>query len=233
MSAARKALEFKGRMLSVTRVRVADPDLSAIETQLRDFARSMPQAVQGMPVVIEGEALDGFDAIVGTLRAVGMQPIGVADGPLAAVARRLGLAVLQSDAGNRPVKSAAAEAPSPAAGASASAGRKAARVVTEPVRSGQQIYAEGSDLIVTNTVSAGAEVIADGCVHVYAALRGRAVAGGRGDTTARIFCRKFEAELVAIAGVYAVAEQMEGALKGKPVQAFLKDGKLRIERLDW
>ena len=79
---------------------------------------------------------------------------------------------------------------------------------------------------------AGAEVIADGCIHVYGTLRGRALAGARGDTDARIFCRKMEADLLAVAGIYAVADQMQGALRGQPVQASLVQGKLRIERLD-
>src|SRR3546814_20255022 len=102
-----------------------------------------------------------------------------------------------------------------------------------PVRSGQQIYVADGDLVVSTTVSPGAEVVADGCVHIYGALRGRAIAGARGETSARIFCRRFEAELVAIAGVYAVAEQMQGDLRGKPAQVVLVDGKLKIERLDW
>ena len=118
--------------------------------------------------------------------------------------------------------------PAPAAGA-----RKPTRIVTDPVRSGQQIYAADGDLIVTSTVSPGAEVVADGCVHIYGALRGRAIAGARGEITARVFCRRFEAELVAVAGVYAVAEQMQGDLRGKPAQVLLADGKLKIERLDW
>jgi septum site-determining protein MinC len=84
------------------------------------------------------------------------------------------------------------------------------------------------------TVSPGAEVIADGCVHVYGPLRGRAVAGARGDATARVFCRRMEAELLAVAGIYAVADQMQGALKGVAAQAYLsEDGKLKIDRLDW
>ncbi|MGH8445862.1 MAG: septum site-determining protein MinC, partial [Solimonas sp.] len=121
-----------------------------------------------------------------------------------------------------------AAAAAPAAGA-----RRATRIITEPVRSGQQIYVADGDLIVTSTVSPGAEVVADGCVHIYGALRGRAIAGARGEATARVFCRRFEAELVAVAGVYAVAEQMQGDLRGKPAQVVLVDGKLKIEKLDW
>ena len=104
--------------------------------------------------------------------------------------------------------------------------------MSTPIRSGQQVYAEGSDLIVMTTVSPGAEVIADGCVHVYGTLRGRAIAGARGDKSARVFCRTMEAELIAVAGIYAVSEQVRGALRGQPVQAWLVEGKLNIEKLD-
>ncbi len=131
-----------------------------------------------------------------------------------------------------PVEVARAAA-APAAASAPPAQRKPARVITDPIRSGQQIYAESSDLIVMTTVSPGAEVIADGCVHVYGPLRGRAIAGARGDIHARVFCRRMEAELLAVAGIYAVADQMQGALRGTAVQAYLKDGELKIDKLDW
>src|SRR3546814_12832473 len=99
----------------------------------------------------------------------------------------------------------------------------ATRIISDPVRSGQQIYVADGDLVVSTTVSPGAEVVADGCVHIYGALRGRAIAGARGETSARIFCRRFEAALVAIAGVYAVAEQMPGDLPGQPAPVVLVD----------
>ena len=242
MSASKKPLEFKGRMLSLTRVRVLEADVAAIDAQLQDFARQMPQAVLGMPVIIEADAPLDLGVVLASLKKAGMQPLGVVEGPLSESARSWGLAVLPPDSGkfsrNLPTTSATPAAPPPAPAPVAAAvpappARKATRLVTEPVRSGQQIYAADGDLIVTNTVSAGAEIVADGCVHVYAGLRGRAIAGAKGDTTARIFCRRFEAELVAVAGVYAVAEQMQGDLKGKPVQAYLQDGKLKIERLEW
>lgn len=225
-----KALEFKGRMLSLTRARILDPDPIAISTQLQEFARQMPQAVKGMPVVLEADRAMPIDEVIAAMRGVGMQPLGVADGPLAASASACGLAVLPADGAQRTRGAAANAEPAPAAAAAVS--RRPARIVTEPVRSGQQIYAADGDLIVLNTVSAGAEIAADGCVHVYGVLRGRAIAGARGDAGARIFCRRFEAELVAVAGVYAVAEQMQGELRKQSVQVWLADGKLRIERLD-
>ena len=102
---------------------------------------------------------------------------------------------------------------------------------TTPVRSGQQVYAQNRDLTVCAMVGAGAEVIADGSIHIYGALRGRALAGAGGFEGARIFCREFQAELVAIAGTYKVLEDIPPSLRGKAVQVRLDNGQLRIEEL--
>jgi septum site-determining protein MinC len=104
------------------------------------------------------------------------------------------------------------------------------RLVTQPVRSGTQIYARGADLIVTAAVSPGAEIIADGNIHVYGALRGRALAGAGGDVEARIFCSRLEAELVSIAGRYLVSEQLPPEQQGFPVQIALIDERLTVTR---
>ena len=210
------ALELKGRMASLTRLRLLSSDLDQVRAHLEDMARRAPDAVRGMPVVIESDFVPDLGALREMLHAIGMQPLAVAEGALAEAGRALGFAVLPDENKSR-VKPAAA----PAA-------RRPARIVDAPVRSGQQVYAEGTDLVVTSAVSVGAEVIADGCVHAYGPLRGRVIAGAKGDETARVFCRKFEAELVAVAGVYAVAEQMQG-VRGFPVQAYLEQGKLKIE----
>lgn len=230
MTRSRTALEIKGRMLSITRVRVLDPDSAAIRAHIEQLARQMPQAVKGMATVIDSEFDTDLAALLEAMRSVGMQPLAVSDGPLAGAARSLGLAVVSKDSGKGGSTAAPAEAarsaPPPPAAASP---RRAARIVTEPVRSGQQIYAEHSDLVVLNTVSPGAEVIADGCVHVYGKLAGRAIAGARGDESARVFCRKLEAELVAIAGIYAVAEQIKDGPRGAAAMAYLEQGRLKIE----
>ena len=101
-----------------------------------------------------------------------------------------------------------------------------------PVRSGQQLYAENRDLTVLSTVGAGAEVISDGSIHVYGALRGRALAGARGNADARIFCREFHAELVAVAGHYKVMEDVPKELRGKAVQIWLDQDQLKIAAQD-
>ncbi|MBV8047458.1 MAG: septum site-determining protein MinC [Paludibacterium sp.] len=105
-------------------------------------------------------------------------------------------------------------------------------VVERPVRAGQQIYAKGTNLVVLAMVSAGAEIIADGDIHVYAPLRGRALAGARGNTAARIFARNMEAELVSIAGVYRTIEQaLPDSIRGKATQIFLENERLVMTAL--
>lgn len=105
-------------------------------------------------------------------------------------------------------------------------------VIDKPVRAGQRIHAEGANLVVLAIVNAGAELIADGDIHVYAPLRGRALAGARGNEGARIFVRSMEAELVSVAGYFEVFEEgLPDNLRGKPVQVYLLDGRLCLEPL--
>lgn len=113
----------------------------------------------------------------------------------------------------------------------AAAGASPSRLISQPVRSGQQIYAQGGDLVVMASISPGAELLADGNIHVYGALRGRAIAGVSGDGNARIFCRSLEAEIVSIAGLWRVREDLPETLIGKPVQIFLDGERLAIEPL--
>lgn len=119
--------------------------------------------------------------------------------------------------------------PAPAPQQTATAAAKSL-LVTQPVRSGTQIYARDADLVVTAPVSPGAEIMADGNIHVYAPLRGRALAGASGDTEARIFCSRLEAELVSIAGRYLVSDQIPPEQRGLAVQIALVDDRLTIER---
>lgn len=195
------------------------------------------------------EMLDG-------LRAAGTLPVGIAFGSpqSEALARTLGLPVLAkfraqyerpagSDSGiidtpRRPQDSQAA-VPAPEAEPPAAVDADLAieveafrsHIETEPVRSGRQLYAADSDLTLMAPVGAGAEVIADGSIHVYGALRGRALAGARGDTKARIFCREFHAELVSIAGHYRVLEEVSADLRGQAVQVSLDGDRIVITAL--
>jgi septum site-determining protein MinC len=104
-------------------------------------------------------------------------------------------------------------------------------VINEPVRSGQSIMFPEGDVTVIGSVASGAEIIAGGSVHIYGALRGRAMAGSLGNVSARIFCRKLEAELLAIDGVYKVAEDIDEKLRGQPVQLWLENDTIKAEKL--
>lgn len=101
-------------------------------------------------------------------------------------------------------------------------------VVDRPVRSGQQVYCPYGDIVVLQQTSAGSELLAGGSVHVYGALRGRVLAGVQGDTQARIFCERLEAELIAIAGRYRLLDEIESNLKGQAVMIYLDQEKLKI-----
>ena len=106
-----------------------------------------------------------------------------------------------------------------------------ALVLRTPLRSGQVVYAEQCDAVVLAPVNAGAEIIADGHIHVYASLRGRALAGAHGNEDARIFCRSLDADLVAIAGCYLRADEIPEQRRGKPAQIFLENGKLVVAEM--
>jgi septum site-determining protein MinC len=107
-----------------------------------------------------------------------------------------------------------------------------ALIVENPIRSGQSIFHPQGDVVVLGSVSSGSEVMAGGSIHIYGALRGRAFAGALGNDKARIFCRKNEAELLAINGWYRAPDEMDAASRGKPIQAFLKDGRISVVVLD-
>jgi septum site-determining protein MinC len=108
----------------------------------------------------------------------------------------------------------------------------ASLLIDEPVRSGQSIVFEKGDVSIVGSVASGAEVIAGGSIHVYGALRGRAIAGLTGNNRARIFCRRLEAELLAIDGVYQTADDMDATLRGRPVQAWLNGELMKLATLD-
>jgi septum site-determining protein MinC len=196
-------------------------------------------------------------SLLDALRDAGVLPVALAwgSGDNEQLAVQLGLPLLAkfraqyepvgaATAATEPARGAAAEA-APAKTALAKAAPPSATplpakpavgepglVQTTPVRSGQQVYAENRDLTVVTTVGAGAEVIADGSIHIYGALRGRALAGAQGNEKARIFCREFHAELVAIAGHYKVLEDIPKELRGKAVQIWLDKDQLNIAALD-
>lgn len=139
-----------------------------------------------------------------------------------------------STAGPAAGRAPTAETPAPAVQASAAtaSAHRPPLVVRQPVRSGQVIYARRGDLVVLAPVNPGAEVIADGNVHIYATLRGRAIAGAQGFAEARIFCQRMEAEILSIAGAYLLADDIPNERRGQPVQVYLDEaGECRMASL--
>jgi septum site-determining protein MinC len=218
-----KGLEFKGRMMTLTLARVTQPHLDILATQLDAQLARSPGFFAGLPLLLElADPQVDLNGVVALLRGHGLTPVAVyrPSASQAQAARDAGLGVVDD------TRTARIEAET----AVKKDARTPARIVTEPVRSGQQIYARGGDLVIVNSVGAGAEVIADGCIHVYGALRGRALAGVQGDAAARIFCREMGAELVSIAGVYKVAEDIKETVLGRSVQVYRDGDKLKIEK---
>lgn len=199
-----------------------------------------------------------FAELVRSLRSCKLVPVAVANigDSLRAQATAVGLGVLQQ--GPMRPRGAAASSEAPADGNTPPAARSSATpatgqgadarpaapapvaappvhggplVIRQPVRSGQVIYAQNADLVVLAPVNPGAQVIADGHVHVYAPLRGRAIAGVQGLLGARIFCQRLEAELVAISGAYVMAEDIPDDRRGRPAQIYLENGECRIAAL--
>lgn len=233
---------FKGRMMTLTVLEIRETDCDCIAHQVDEQLARAPGFFARMPVLLTfPDALPDLARVTQILHRADLSVVGVldADDAVAQAARDAGLGLMSSPGRNaktpEPSDRASAETSSTTQSRAASHDESAAstqtptRLVTKPVRSGQQIYARGGDLVIAASVSEGAEVLADGHIHVYGALRGRALAGASGDTQARIFCRRFEPDLVAIAGCYKVADAMDEGVRSRTVQVRLDDDNLMIE----
>ena len=225
--------DMKAGHYTIPTLVLRDTDLSGLDDFLAKQVARLPAFFDQAPVAIDlsclpsqGELSD-FPMVVGMLRGHGMIPVGVrgASAQQKAQAAALELAIMPA---GRKVPVARADAGSQEAGAAP--GRRTL-VVDKPVRSGQRVYAQGGDLVILAGVSSGAEVMADGNIHAYGPLRGRAMAGVSGDSSARIFCRSLGAELVSIAGLYRVSEKLEGRYLGRSVQISLSGDKLKFKML--
>jgi septum site-determining protein MinC len=253
--------ELKIGQVGIANLRVRTLNVAQLAAEMRDRVTRAPKLFARAAVVVDFGGLAKTPdpatarALLDALRDAGVLPVALAYGTSDndALAQQLGLPLLakfraQYEAtGPAPVETASTAAPAqaprretgpaaapakPAASARPAAGGEPGLVQTTPVRSGQQVYADNRDLTVVTTVGAGAEVIADGSIHIYGALRGRALAGAQGNEKARIFCREFHAELVAIAGHYKVLEDIPKELRGKAVQIWLDKEELKIAALD-
>lgn len=244
-SAARNkaVFEFKSATLPLVAVILKTSRLDVLADALDAQLADSPDFFEQEPVVIDlsqlqddGEAADiDFIALRNLLARHQTQPIAVRGGSNAqhAAARGVGLSIAAMPVAPTPAARAAAPAPAteaPQIVREVPVPAPGTLVIDKPLRSGQQVYARGGDVIVMAVVNFGAEVIADGNIHVYAPLRGKAIAGARGNTEARIFTTCMEAQLVAIAGIYRTSEvALPADIAGKAVTIRLDDKKLLME----
>lgn len=231
--------------VGIANLRIRALNIPALAEEMRQRVTRNPEIFSRAAIILDFSALlelpgvEFIQNLIAALRDVGVRPIALAYGSSQnnALAEALGLPVVakfraQYEQPNAaPATPARAPEPTPTP-AAAVGGHEPGLMQTSSVRSGQQLYAEQRDLTIVGMVGAGAEVISDGSIHVYGPLRGRALAGARGLATARIFCREFHAELVAIAGHYKVAEDFPPELIGRAVQVSLQDGELKLQPLD-
>jgi len=261
MSADPSPLEFKSATLYTLRAVLRTSELAPLTESLAKRMQEAGSFFSGEAVVLDASGVEGtidWTALVQAFDTHQLPVIGVvAQGDNLKAAQAAGLVPVELSA-NTPrtttAPQAASEASEPVQSATpvpmvdtqeaelvtpVSVSQEApppdhlpTLVIQGPLRSGQRVYARGSDLIIMGVVSQGAEVIADGNIHVYGPLRGKAMAGARGDEQARVFTTSLDAELVAIAGVYRVIDtKLPPTVHRKPVMVFLKDQALRIEAL--
>ena len=240
-----QAGELKIGQVGIANLRIRVLDTARLAAEMAERVRGAPRLFERAAVILDFGGLatcpsaQEVNALADALRKAGVAPVAIAYGTteIDALSRATGLPLLAKFRASyeraepvapAPVVEAPAPKPAPVAKA---APVEPGQVHVQPVRSGQQVYAQGRDLTVCATVGAGAEVIADGSIHIYGALRGRALAGAGGFEGARIFCREFQAELVAIAGTYKVLEDIPPSLRGKAVKVSLDNGTLLIEEL--
>lgn len=231
---ATPAFQLKGGSFTGTVLELHTTDLTLVAAHLAARLQDAAAWLRESPVILNLDKVAGSDAdwagLIALCRANGVSLVGIrAPQALQAALQSLEVPVLQGlKRKGAEVEVAAAPTPAPAPAPAPVAPRAATRIITQPVRGGQQIYAEG-DLIVLAPVSAGAEVLADGNIHIYAPLRGRALAGVQGNIDARVFCQSLEAELVSVAGRYRVAEDLRKTKQwGKAVQVLLDQDQLNL-----
>jgi septum site-determining protein MinC len=192
-------LKLRGRLIACHQIPVATADNGQFREQLQRTLAAAPKLFKAAPCVLDISSLEqtisatDLKALVQTCKDLGLVPFALtsSDGAHAELSQELNFAFVDNAA--KPAK----ERPTP---------RLQTKVISTPIRSGQQIYAADAHLLITSQVSAGAEVVADGNIHVLGALRGRAIAGAKGDRNAEIICQKMHAELVSIGGLYLVQD---------------------------
>ena len=236
-SSSSLSFEIKSATLPLVSVLIKSADLQLLSTDMQTRFGDTPGFFDNDPVLIDLHSVDDpidFNGLLQLLRRYQMNPVALRAGNPSqeAAAALAGLFVTAEARVPPPTEVVREVIREVEVVREVAAAGQSALVVDKPLRSGQQIYARGRDLVVLAMVNPGAEVMADGHIHVYAPLRGKAIAGAKGDTSARIFAASLEAELVSIAGVYRTSDTpLPKEVAGKPAQVWLSDDKLQMRAL--
>lgn len=243
-SGVQQVFQLKSASVSMTALELYYFDSDEFEETLRNKISQAPGFFRDIPLIISLEKYEGLDSeldffnIIGACRRNKIHVVGVRGGndDQRRLARGAALALMPG--GNQRDRSheaqVAAEKPEPPVAPTPQAAPEPppAKIISQPVRSGQQVHAPEGDLIILAPVQAGAEVLAAGNIHVYGPLRGRALAGIHGAETARVFCQSLEAELVSIAGHYKISEDLQDNGWKSAVQIQLREDLLVVTPLD-
>ena len=242
-------IDIKGEMNMQNVLHVHSTDVREILHALTEKRDEAPQFFLHSPIIVDCKSLDDectdldYKGLLTGLRALSFVPVGIRHLPSDSVdsAMQAGWAILrdstakQSQLKTEPnIKKDTSQSEEVAdndtnTNTEVAYSGERVKVITRPVRSGQQVYAAQGDIVVLSQTGAGSEVLADGSIHVYGSIAGRVLAGVNGDRSARIFCQGLEAELISIAGVYQLLDEIDTPLKGQPAMIHLEGGKLLIE----
>ncbi len=233
------ALEFKSTTLTIPALLLASNELSQIELLLQEKIAQAPEFFKNSPLLLDLQKLNSqnleidLHELIALLRKQALIPIGIRGGTEKQNHEALAMNLpIHSLHGNTTAINTKPESKSIVAPAAEQRKQTESspenKLITHPIRSGQRVYAKG-DLIVTAAVSAGAEIMAEGNIHVYGTLRGRALAGVLGNVESRIFCSDLQAELISIAGIYQLSDDLSPETAHKPVQISLDNQKLIIK----
>ncbi|MCS4308617.1 septum site-determining protein MinC [Rheinheimera pacifica] len=231
-----QSLELKGSLFPLSVLSCADLSVSSLSQQLKQKLAQAPAFFYQAPIILnlaDVQQAPDFHAIKQLFTELKLVLVGVcgASSELKQQAQQAGLAALQLAKDSKTAVTTSNNTRQTAVVTSTVNVPMDSKIVEQTVRSGQQVYAKGTDLIVKGTVGAGAEVIADGNIHIYGTLRGKAIAGAGGDSTKRIFCYNLQAELVSIAGNYWLSDSLQGNFWGKPACIRLQDDQLVLAEL--
>ena len=232
--------ELKGTTFTISVLHLSDGNPDRIRQLLEAKVAQAPQFFNCAPLVLNVERLSeipDFEQLRELVESEDFVLVGITgarDETMKTAAKAAGLAVMVSGKSRKADPEPAAPAPDPVEAAPVApvqAPMEPSKVHVGPVRSGQQIYAAGTSLVVLGSVSPGAEVIADDSIHIYGALRGRAIAGAKGNPLARIYCQQLQAELLSIAGTFQLSDALPAGLIQQPVHVRLDNEQLRIDRI--